>query len=90
MNLVDKISRIIELPEIKPVMKSTVFEDCEGTIKVAKAPSLTLRTKNIALEMHHFWSYIASGQIEIESIDMLEQIADLLTKPLKEQQFLYL
>ena len=72
INLVNEISRIVDMPEIKLVIKITVFEDYEGTIKVVKAPSLTLRTKHIVLKMHHFRSYIASGQIEIESINMLE------------------
>ena len=72
MNLVDEIPRIVDMPEIKPAMKSTVFKDCEGAIKVAKAPSLTPRTKHIVLEIYHFRSYVPSGQIEIESINMLE------------------
>ena len=90
MNLVKEIAKIVELPKITPALKCTAFEDNESAIKVAKAPTLTPRTKHIALEMHHFRAYVATGLIDIESIDTLQQIADILTKPLGEQQFLYL
>ena len=90
MNLVKEIAKIVQLPTIAPALKSTVFEDNESAIKVAKTPTLAPRTKHIALEIHHFRSCVEAGPIDIESIDALEQIDDILRKPLAEQQFLCL
>ena len=90
MNLVDKVSKIIQLPAIKPNLRATVLEDNEGVLKVAKTPTLTARMKYIALEMHYFRSHMRSEQVTIESIDTKEQIADILTKLVSKEQFLYL
>ena len=92
MNLVDDVSKIIQLLAIKSNLRATVFEDNEGALKVVKAPTLTARMKHIALEMHHFRSHVRSGQVIIESIDTKEQITDtdILTKPVSEEQFIYL
>ena len=90
MNLLKEIATIVQLPDLKPSIKSRVFKDNEGALKVAKAPSITPRTKHFALELHHFRTYVESGDILIEPIDTKMQLADILTKPVGESQFLYL
>ena len=72
MNLVDELLKIAQLPAIKVNLRAVVFQDNEGALKVAKAPTLTERTKYIALEMYHFRSHVRSGQVTIESIDIKE------------------
>ena len=48
MNLVDEVSKIVQLPAIKPNLRAMVFEDNEGALKVAKFLTLAERTKHIA------------------------------------------
>ena len=90
MNIIKEISPIVNLPQLQPKIKSKVFEDNEGALKIAKAPSLTPRSKHFSLELHHFRSYVESGDVTVEPIDTREQRADILTKPISESLFLYL
>lgn len=68
-------------------VKCKVFEDKTSCIIVAKAPSMTLRTKHITLKFHFFRSFIANGSISIHYIKSTEQVADILTKPLSGELF---
>ena len=90
MGLMQEISQTFGLINRKPVFKCTVWEDNDSCITVAKSPKFTPRTKHIAIKYHHFRSYVSDGSIVINPIDTSEQIADMLTKPLKEKSFCYL
>ena len=71
-------------------MICTTWEDNRSCIKVAENPKFTPRTKHIALKYHHFRQFVLNKMIVIKPIDTTEQLADILTKPLNEQQFAYL
>ena len=90
MGLLQEISDTFGILARKPVFKCTVWEDNDSCITVANAPKFTPRTKHIAIKYHHFRSYVANGSIIINPIDTSEQLADILTKPLKEKPFTYL
>ena len=90
MNLLKEFEKVIPIEKIKPEVKCKVFEDNTSCITVAKAPSMTPRTKHIALKYHHFRSFVKSGKIVIHSIGTTEQTADILTKPLSGELFVYL
>ena len=51
---------------------------------------MTPRTKHIALKYHHFRSFVKTGEIVINYIKTTEQTADILTKPLCVEMFIYL
>ena len=68
MNILEEFKQVLFIPDIPPIVKCKVFEDNTSCIKVATAPSMTPRTKHIALKYHHFRSFVKSGQIEIFSI----------------------
>ena len=90
LNLMQEISKIFPISEKKPIFRCKVYEDNESCIKVAQSPKFTPRTKHIAIKYHHFRSFVSEGTIVINPIDTSEQLADMLTKPLKEQSFCYL
>ena len=90
MNNLEEFKQVLFVPDIPPFVKCKVFEDTTSCIKVVTAPSMTPRTKHIALKYHHFRSFVKSGQIEIFSIGTTEQTADIFMKPLSGDQFLYL
>ena len=90
LGLMEEIGGIFGLLTRKPVFKCTVWEDNDSCIVVAKSPKFTPRTKHIAIKYHHFRSFVASGKIVVNPIDTTEQLADILTKPLKERAFCYL
>jgi hypothetical protein len=90
MNLLDEFREILFIKKEAPSVKCTVFEDNTSCISVATAPSMTSRTKHIALKYHHFRSFVKSGAIKILPIGTAEQTADILTKPLSGDLFLHL
>ena len=90
LNLMQETDNLFGLQSVKPIFRCTVWEDNESTIKVAKSPKFTPRTKHIAIKYHHFRRFVDDGTIVIRSIDTKEQIADMLTKPLSERDFVYL
>ncbi len=73
------------------LIKSTAFEDNQGTIAVANRPDLTQRTRHLHTKYWHFKDHLkvdkdGSG-IKIEYIPTKSQIADLLTKGLGATPF---
>ena len=70
------------------MLKSTVFEDNNGAISVAKSPKMTPRTKHIAVKYHFFKDKIGEGKgINLEKINTENQIADIFTKGLSIDKF---
>lgn len=67
-----------------------MFEDNNSCIALATSEKFSPRTKHIALKYHHFRTFVLNNVIEIFPIDTKEQLADILTKPLDENLFLYL
>ncbi len=90
MNLLEEFSKIVPIANVPPQIKCKVFEDNTSCITVAKAPSMTPRTKHIALKYHFFRAHVKSGLISINYVKTTEQLADILTKPLSGELFEYL
>ena len=90
IQLMKEIASLFRLLTRTPIFKCKVWEDNDSCSTVAKDPKFTLRTKHIAIKYHHFRSFVSDGTIVINPIDTSEQFADMLTKPLKEQNFYYL
>ena len=90
MNLLEEFGKVVKVTNVSPEIKCKVFEDNTSCIKVATAPSMTPRTKHIALKYHFFRSHVKSGKVTILPISTTEQRADILTKPLSGELFVYL
>ncbi|GKA65681.1 retrovirus-related pol polyprotein from transposon TNT 1-94 [Tanacetum coccineum] len=64
--------------------------DNKGAIDHSKNPVQHSRTKHIEIR-HHFLRYnVKKGHISIEKVSSVDNIADILTKPLKRESFNYL
>ena len=66
------------------------FEDNSGELEIANVPKLRPCTKQINIIYHHFRSYVKKGLVKIYAIKTSEQLGDILTKPLAQNQFQYL
>ena len=75
---------------LQPAVRCKAFEDNVGAIEIAKLPKMRPRTKHLNIKYHHFWSFVAAGQVEIEHISTEDQQADMLTKPLAPEAFVLL
>ena len=64
-----------------PKIKVRVFEDNSGALEMAKNHKYRPRTKHLNNRLHHFRDYVSRGEIDIVKIDTLNQLADILTKP---------
>ena len=90
MHFLKEIGDVMEIPHCDKIIKCTAFEDNNGTIELAKAPKMRLRTKHIAIKHYHFRSCIQKGGMIIEKVGTAEQEADFLTKPIVLQLLFYL
>ncbi|GKC21015.1 hypothetical protein Tco_1023165 [Tanacetum coccineum] len=58
-----------------------------GAINLSKNPVLHSRTKHIEIHHHFLRDNVQKGNISIEKVSSEENIADILTKPLKREPF---
>ena len=73
-----------------PAVHCKVFEDNSGAMEMAKTHKYRPRTKHLNVKLHHFRDYVTRGEISIHKIDTKEQLADYLTKPVKQEILEYL
>ncbi|GJR10457.1 hypothetical protein Tco_0793109 [Tanacetum coccineum] len=59
----------------------------KGAIDLSKNPVLHSRTKHIEIRHHFLRDNIQKGNISIEKVSSEDNIADILTKPLKQEPF---
>ena len=78
---------MIDVSSCDKIIKCTVFEDNNDDVELAKAKKMRPRTKQIAIKRHHFRTHFQKGEIIIEKVDVAEQEAYFLTKPLVLQLF---
>ncbi|GJX98615.1 copia protein [Tanacetum coccineum] len=64
--------------------------DNKGAIDLSKNPVQHSRTKHIEIRYHFLRDNVQKGNISIEKISSEDNIADILTKPLKREPFNYL
>ncbi|GJU97851.1 retrovirus-related pol polyprotein from transposon TNT 1-94 [Tanacetum coccineum] len=61
-----------------------------GAIDLSKYPVQHSRTKHIEIRHHFLRDNVQKGHISIEKVPPVDNIADILTKPLKRESFNYL
>ncbi|GJW32429.1 retrovirus-related pol polyprotein from transposon TNT 1-94 [Tanacetum coccineum] len=64
--------------------------DNKGAIDLSKNPVQHSRTKHIKIRHHFLRDNVQKGHISIEKVSSIDNIADILTKPLKRKSFNYL
>jgi hypothetical protein len=84
------LNRILE--EVKHAQQGPImlFYDNNSTIKLSKNPVLHGRSKHIDVRFHFLRDLTKEGKVELIHCRSAEQIADILTKPLKAESFVKL
>ena len=90
VSLLTEVNCIFKVYNPEPKVMCKIFRDNESCIAMAKIQKFSPRTRHISLKYHHFRRLVEKGIIEIHSIDTAEQTADIFTKPLVPQSFVYL
>jgi len=67
-----------------PHVYCKAFEDNSGALELARLPKLRPRTKRINTCFHHFRKHVRNGLIKIYPIGTKDQIADVLTKAIPQ------
>nr|GEX38708.1 retrovirus-related Pol polyprotein from transposon TNT 1-94 [Tanacetum cinerariifolium] len=62
----------------------------KGAINLSKNPVQHSRTKHIKIRHHFLRNNVQKGHISIEKVSSVNNIVDILTKPLKRESFNYL
>ncbi len=72
-----------------PVLKTTIYEDNEGALKLANTelPRITPKSKHFAVKYHWFRQHVMSGELTVVGIRTTEQLADIFTKGLPWETF---
>ena len=71
--------RDLEIDAAHPVLHS----DSQGCIQGSKDPAKHWKLKHIDTRYHFIRDHIQDGEIEIEFVGTADNVADILTKPLK-------
>ena len=61
--------------------------DNESAVKLANNPVQHSQTKHIDIRRHFIRDHITKGDILLRNVGTKEQLADIFTKPLDEQNF---
>lgn len=71
-----------------PDIHCKAFEDNLGAYEMARLPKLRPQTKHLNITLHHFWSFVEKGLINLVSVRTNNQLEGLYSKPLGEVLFL--
>ena len=74
----------------KSEVKCMVFEDNTETLKLTMAPKICPHTQHINNKQCHFCLAVQTGRITVRFVDTKEQLANMFTKVLDQNAFLYL
>ena len=72
---------------IKETRPTTILEDNQGCIALAKNPTSHARTKHIDIRHHFIRETLENGQIKLEYCPTTDMVADILTKAIPKDQF---
>nr|GEV36426.1 retrovirus-related Pol polyprotein from transposon TNT 1-94 [Tanacetum cinerariifolium] len=68
----------------------SIMCDNKGTIDLSENPAQHSRTKHIEIRHHFLRDNVQKGHISIEKVSSVDNITDILTKPLKHESFNYI
>ena len=90
MALMKEVYFIFDIKIPKPKVFWKVSKDNKNCISVAESNKSSPITKYIAINYHHFRSFILNKIISIWYIDTIEQTVDIFTNPLDESFLIYI
>jgi hypothetical protein len=87
--ILEEVTTTLDLPLNSKSVVSTVWEDNAAALQLATTdpPKISPRTKHINIKYHWFRSHLKKGSLECKKIDTKMQLADILTKPLRQASF---
>lgn len=84
------LRRLMETIQQQQMGATTIFCDNVSAIKISKNPVLHARSKHIDVRFHFLRDLCNDGVIDLVFCKSQDQVADILTKPLKQDVFVKL
>lgn len=84
------LNRILDSLCFSQSKSSVIFCDNSSAVKLSKNPVMHGRSKHIDVRYHFLRDLVKDGRIELVHCGTAEQVADILTKPLKADTFVKL
>lgn len=81
------LQRVLDMLSLNRSKSITIHCDNSSAIKLSKNPVMHGRTKHIDVRFHFLRNLTKDGTVELEYCSSEEQLADLMTKPLKLDSF---
>ena len=81
------LRRILETVGRNQINPTVIYCDNSSTIKLSRNPVLHRRSKHIDVRFHFLRELTRNGTVELLHYSSQEQVADVLTKPLKLEDF---
>ncbi|KAL9999278.1 putative RNA-directed DNA polymerase [Helianthus debilis subsp. tardiflorus] len=84
------LRRILQELGLNQGQGTQIFCDSKSAIDLSRNPVLNSRSKHIELKYHFIRDMVSEGQVELLFCNTNEQLADLMTKALAKERFVYL
>jgi hypothetical protein len=85
--LLETVDQLCLPAAIKSTIHCRVHEDNASALLLANSQHLNNRNKYLAVKLHHFWTHVKPGIIEVVKCDTKVMLADPFTKPLVREIF---
>ncbi|XP_071933045.1 secreted RxLR effector protein 161-like [Coffea arabica] len=82
------LRRILETVGRNQINPTAIYCDNSSTIKLSRNPVLHGRSKHIDIRFHFLRELTRNGMVELLHCSPQEQVADVMTKPLKLEDFI--
>ena len=76
-----------DLISTETIVYCKAFENNYGALEIARLPKMRPHTKSINVIYNHFWDYVRLGMIKIYHISNHDQVADMFTKAMTQNNF---
>jgi len=84
------LSHLLQDFHIPLSLPISLFCDNKATMQIATNPVFHERTKHLRIDCHYTRDKVLEGFIQTAHVPSMTQLADLMTKPLREVQHHYL